>query len=428
MTWMSVKTGKQQPDHTREYQSSGHERSRVCFSPQSSRRDRDAEAQSRMRTPRSWPRGVMTFPVRSALNQHSVATPGHSSTSLPHAGSIIAIALVVVAGLLLSIYEFRVYAYSDLTGRIYAQHLRLLEGHAGNPTQFRALPEYIWDVLVRLQQARQSGDPIYTSLEVLRYTQNIVLFCLAYAYYRCLGLNMHAAVLGIGVFTLVAAGAVPPNWLRLSSNFDVSFFLCAAILILRRHDRWIIPLSAVAALNRETSGFLPLMLLVARLDDLRDRRAAKEVVVKVGAALLVWFAGYVFLRVVYPPQDLVTDLWSAALRLNLLRETSWINTFSTFGVLPLVALLGFRAWPHVLRKWFWLIVPTWIVVHTLASLINETVLFFEPTVLLIIPGALFAALQAAAAQHDVRPSTVIAGVETSESPLAVAAARDLVRP
>ena len=76
-----------------------------------------------------------------------------------------------------------------------------------------------------------------------------------------------------------------------------------------------------------------------------------------------------------------------------------MNIFGTFGVLPLVALLGMRTWPHLLRVWFWLIVPLWIVVHVLASLINETVLFFEPTALLLIPGSIFAAMHVASPER-----------------------------
>jgi hypothetical protein len=69
-----------------------------------------------------------------------------------------------------------------------------------------------------------------------------------------------------------------------------------------------------------------------------------------------------------------------------------MNLFSTFGILPLVALLGYRWWPPLLKLWFWLIVPLWITVHVLSALINESLLFTEPNVLILVPGALFAAL------------------------------------
>ena len=319
--------------------------------------------------------------------------------SIPSVESILAILIVLVAAWLASTYEFRTAPYSDLTGRLFDQHLRVLQGEAGNPTQFRPLPEWIWDLLIRVQTVRGSGDPIYTSLLVLRYTQNLLLFTLAYCYYRVLGLHIFAALLGIAMLSIIGAASVSLNWLRLSSNLDVSFYLLAGILILRRHDIWIIPLAMLASLNREGSGFIPFMLLTARIPELMRASTRTRTLTIVGLAIVGWFSVYVAMRVLYPPQALVTDLFDAAIQLNLGRETSWMNIFGTFGVLPLVALLGMRTWPHLLRIWFWLIVPLWIVVHVLASLINETVLFFEPTALLLIPGSIFAAMHVASPER-----------------------------
>ena len=333
----------------------------------------------------------MSTELRTASNRHF--------RSIPSVESILAIVIVLAAGWLASTYEFRTAPYSDLTGRLFDQHLRVLQGVAGNPTQFRPLPEWIWDSLIRVQTARGSGDPIYTSLLVLRYAQNLLLFMLAYCYYRVLGLHIFAALLGIAVLSIIGAASVYLNWLRLSSNLDVSFYLLAGILILRRHDIWIIPLAMLASLNREGSGFIPFMLLTARIPELMRASTRTRTLTIVGLAIAGWFSVYVAMRVLYPPQALVTDLFDAAIKLNLGRETSWMNIFGTFGVLPLVALLGMRTWPHLLRIWFWLIVPLWIVVHVLASLINETVLFFEPTALLLIPGSIFAAMHVASPER-----------------------------
>jgi hypothetical protein len=306
---------------------------------------------------------------------------------------LLAIAVVLFASLTTSVYEFRTWNYGDLMGVVFGQHMLLLRGEAGNPVQYRALPEYLWDWLIRLQTARGSGDPNYTSLEVLRYSQNLLLFCLAYAYFRKLGLTLQTAMLGMAVFTLMLTSAVAPNWMRLSSNFDASFYLIAALLILTRRDWWIVPLSVVAAVNREASGFIPFMLLAARIPELAVRTTRTRVLVIVGTAVAVWLVVYAALRLLYPPQPLVTDTGWVAIQLNLLRETSWMNLFGTFGILPLVALMGYRWWPLLLKTWFWLIVPLWITVHVLSALINESLLFTEPTVLILLPAALFAAVK-----------------------------------
>jgi hypothetical protein len=207
---------------------------------------------------------------------------------------------------------------------------------------------------------------------------------------------------------------VPPNWLRLSSNFDASFYLLAGVLILSRKDWWILPLSALAAVNREASGFIPFMLLTARWSELRVPVVRTRVLTIVGASVAVWLAVYAALRLAYGPQVLVTDVWVAALQLNLLRETSWMNLFSTWGLLPIAALVGWRWWPPLLRTWFILIVPLWLVVHTLFSLINESLLFTEPMSLILLPAAIFSVIRSATATDQQAESS---------SPAPVSAAR-----
>ncbi len=328
--------------------------------------------------------------------------------------SAIALALVALFSLTLSIYEFRTWSHGDIVGLIYGQHMLLLNAEAGNPVQYRALPEYVWDWLIRLQTWRGSGDPIYTSAEALRYSQNLLLFFLAYAYYRKIGFTIQTALVTMAVLTLMLTAAVPPNWLRMSSNFDASFYLLAGWLVLSRKDWWILPLSALAAVNREASGFIPFMLLTARWGDvIRVPSQRRRVLTIVGLSVAAWIAIYSALRIAYGPQVLVTDVWIAALQLNLLRETSWMNLFSTWSYVPLVALLGWRWWPPLLRTWFWLIVPLWITVHTLFSLINESLLFTEPVSLILLPAAIFSVIgssgsstERSSASSQPRPASV----------------------
>jgi hypothetical protein len=326
----------------------------------------------------------------------------------------LAVVLVVLASLITSIYEFRVWSHGDIVNQIYGQHLLLLNAQAGNPVQYRVLPEYLWDWLIRFQTWRGSGDPIYTSAEVLRYSQNLLLFLLAFAYYRKLGLNVQTALVAMSVLTLMLTGAVFPNWMRLSSNFDASFYLLAGWLILSRKDWWILPLSALAAVNREASGFIPFMLLTARWGEIRFGIQRQRTLTIVGLSVVVWIALYEALRIVYGPQFLVTDVWLAAIQLNLLRETSWMNLFSTWGIVPIAALVGWRWWPPLLRTWFVLMVPLWITVHVLFSLINESLLFTEPVSLILLPAAFFSVI---------RSSVPTAEPTASSSPAPASAAR-----
>ena len=67
----------------------------------------------------------MSTEFRTASNRHF--------RSIPSVESILAIVIVLAAGWLASTYEFRTAPYSDLTGRLFDQHLRVLQGEAGNP-------------------------------------------------------------------------------------------------------------------------------------------------------------------------------------------------------------------------------------------------------------------------------------------------------
>jgi hypothetical protein len=53
-------------------------------------------------------------------------------------------------------------------------------------------------------------------------------------------------------------------------------------------------------------------------------------------------------------------------------------------------LLGWRHWTPELRRWFWLIVPPWLLLHASLGLLRETRLLLVPYALLLLPGLLLA--------------------------------------
>ncbi len=301
-------------------------------------------------------------------------------------------AFLVVTALASTHYQFEVRYHSDFTGFEWSQHQLLMQGQGGNPVQFRMFSDLLWEWLERLQQWRGSGDPIYTSILFLRYAQSLVFFPLAYLYYRRVGLSWRTSLLGIAVLTLGLVFAYRVTTTRTGTYFDAMFYFAAAIAILARRDWWVAALAPLASLNRETSGFLPLMLLVARLPELRSGERRTKTLAIAGVASATWLAVYVAQRLVFPDQGLVTDVGWTAIDLNFFRETTWSNLFGTLGMVPFVALAGYLTWPRILQWWFWLIVPAWVVIHAFYSLMNESALFTVPFALILIPGALFGAV------------------------------------
>jgi hypothetical protein len=60
------------------------------------------------------------------------------------------------------------------------------------------------------------------------------------------------------------------------------------------------------------------------------------------------------------------------------------------GIVPLIALYGWRMWPPALRTFFRAVVPIWFVVHVVAAILAESQLLLVPRALVFIPGALLA--------------------------------------
>ena len=49
--------------------------------------------------------------------------------------------------------------------------------------------------------------------------------------------------------------------IQFNTFFDVTFYLLAGLCILQKRFVWIVPITLLAALNRETSGLIPFLLM-----------------------------------------------------------------------------------------------------------------------------------------------------------------------
>ena len=83
--------------------------------------------------------------------------------------------------------------------------------------------------------------------------QNAALFLLAAFFYRRLGLSERAAACGMAVLAWAIVHSFFNSDLSFNTFSDILFYLIAGLLILARRDMWILPLSVLAILNRETS-------------------------------------------------------------------------------------------------------------------------------------------------------------------------------
>ena len=101
---------------------------------------------------------------------------------------------------------------------------------------------------------------------------------------------------------------------------------------------------------------------------------------------------FVGLRVAYGPQELLVPYgYHIGIELftyNMTLPATYIEVFGVLSVLPVLAILSMKRWPHILIRFFWAVVPIWFVIHVFASIIAESRLLLVPTALVFIPGTL----------------------------------------
>ena len=76
-------------------------------------------------------------------------------------------------------------------------------------------------------------------------------------------------------------------------------------------------------------------------------------------------------------------------RYNVSRFVTWDRLIATFGIIPVLALVGYAKWPSPLKMMFWVVVPIWLVVHLFGGVLAETRLLLVPYALVLVPGVLF---------------------------------------
>lgn len=271
--------------------------------------------------------------------------------------------------------------------------LRVLHGESGTPWQYRLFSESIVYATVRAFESLGIPRPIGVAFVLIRLTQNIAIFSLAVVWYRRLGLTVYEALLGVALLGWGMGHALYDGDLTFNTYTDIAFFLGAATLIWDRRYGALLPILLLAPLNRETSGFIPIMILVSAVC-FTPRLALDMKAVRVGGAgLVMWVLIVGGLRLIYGVQPYIVPTAGVKpilplLIFNLTWWRTWVFLFATFGLLPLFALYHWKRWPDLFHRFFWVIVPVWFPVLFMLAHAPETRLFLVPHALLFVPGAL----------------------------------------
>lgn len=274
-----------------------------------------------------------------------------------------------------------------------------------DPWAYRLLSELGVEALVQALRGLGWAHPERDAFVAFRFLQNVAIFALAYAYFRRLGLRRLLAALGLALLAWAMSRASFGSDLKFDTYGDVIFYLVAALIVLRGPEAWIwiVPLTALAAANRETSAAIPLLLAAVGLRSGAGTPLGRRALGIAATALVAFGAVYLAIRGIVgdrPPfvsygMSPGFEILSYNVRLESLNRL-----FTTLLVLPVLCWLGWAHWPGELRAVALGLVPVWVVVHLLAALVEETRLFLVPAVLVFIPGTLL--LLAAARAEPLR--------------------------
>ena len=271
-------------------------------------------------------------------------------------------------------------------------HVQMMEGIAGNPWQYRILADWLIDRVIKLLGEMGVSSPRVSVFIAFRFAQCLLIFLAAGIYYRKLGLPLFANLLGLSILMWSMSLSLYNSDLAFNNFFDIVFYLIAAILIMDLKFIWIPPLMLVAALNRETSVLIPFMLLGQAYFHEDKTRLLRPATIYSILSLLAFGGIFMALRLYYEEQQFLTaDGYYPGfglLVLNLTRIVTWEQLMITLGVVPILAIFAYRAWPRILKTCFWIVVPAWIILHFFAALVAETRLLLVPQALVFIPGAL----------------------------------------
>jgi hypothetical protein len=298
----------------------------------------------------------------------------------------------------------------------YTNHKAFMEGHSAffDPWQYRILCPIIAEQLFHLVDGAML-DKIYNKYKTITFTErafdlralqdDVLLFKYTVAFvlfrflehlliyfllYKYLGLFTKNKVLRL-VFLLIAswaiANAVMNSDFSMNTYMDIIIYLLAAYVVIAKENiNWLIPLSILGAMNRETAAFIPLLPFFVHLDIKNRLFPPKNIWIHTAISSILFFSILASIRLYYGYHP-ETHPWNL-IKFNLYSATSfytYFEVFSAIGFFPLVCLYYWRKNSRALQTFFWLIVPIWFGIHIIGTFAREARCFLMPMIVIFMP-------------------------------------------
>ena len=269
-------------------------------------------------------------------------------------------------------------------------HADMIGGSAPAPNQYRPLTPWLAHLLMLFTPAggamaeyvhriysvpRDAAGVVAAYLTLRAATTTLALI----AFDRYLKTWFAPAAAAAG--SLCLAAVLPFTYLHVvqeSDPINLLVFVLAFWALAKEKDLLLIPLVLLGTLNRETVALIPALYFAARL----GRRPLAEVLWKTAAIGAAWAAVYLpLVYLVYGRREYYCDM--VMLSSNL---SSWVPTAQVlllFGPMWLLAAVGAKRGPALLRRALWLL-PPYLMLHYVVAFVIEVRLFL-PYAPVIIP-------------------------------------------
>jgi hypothetical protein len=234
-----------------------------------------------------------------------------------------------------------------------------------------------------------------------RFLQNVLLIILCFTYFSHFIKNKMLVALGIMMSVLFMGNGVVDSDLTFNTYMDITLYIIAGIIIVKNlNPLWIIPLTIVGSLNRETALFIPVLYFFSffkwtdwpSLGKLIKNNA--QVISITSSSVILFFAIFVSIRLYYGLQPVSTWRVSAGLpmlKLNLFSSVSiktYMELYGVMGFLPVWTILIYSKMNRHLQTFFVVLVPIWFGIHFTSAIAYQTRLFLVPTLLVLVPAVL----------------------------------------
>lgn len=232
-----------------------------------------------------------------------------------------------------------------------------------------------------------------------RFLLNILVLWLAFQYLSLFVRNRLMVWMSIMLLVLFMGNSVVDSDLTFNTYMDIAVYLMAGLVIMKGYNYWwILPITIVGVLNRETSILIPALFFCAKTDWSKWPRIGKIlfydsrafIVTAVSYTAFVIIFVYIRMYYGYEPQS----TWRMAagwpmLKLNLFSAVSvktYMEMFGVLGFLPIWCILFFKSMNKRLKIFFLVLVPIWFGVHIASAIGYQTRLFLVPVVMVFLPA------------------------------------------